>query len=241
VVYLTSSSACVHPHTLSLSPSLSDNLSLCYTHSHSLPLSPFRRVLEKEKGEANVVAFQWQNEAKLIETELQSSQEECEEVKRKAEEAELLVSSKDEKISSLVLMLQEALERENEEKEKADLLKSTVESSRDGEKGREKETPPKSRTDDLTTPPQGTSRPPLEESEELSFWGKEKEQDGRTPGPVSVSESASLAKRVLITWDRTPASSRSRALRADVDKGSRTVSYSAFLMTVRTCCPTARV
>ena len=197
-----------------------------------------------------MVAFQWQNEAKLIETELQSSQEECDEVKRKAEEAELLVCTKDEKINSLVLMLQEALEKENEVKEKAEALKSSLDSLRDREeKEREREreregqreTPPKSKAGDLTTPPQGAPRPHAEESDEQSFWAKEKEQDGRTPGPdikngVSMSESASLAKRVLITWDRTPASSRSRA-RAETGRAPRTVSYSAFLMTVRTCHP----
>lgn len=209
----------------------------------SLPSRPTsqslaRRVLEKEKGEANVVAFQWQNEAKLIETELQSSQDECDEAKRKAEEAELLVCTKDEKISSLVLMLQEALERENEEKEKAEILKSS--GDRERQLLHEPETPSRSKAGgDLTTPPPVASHPPLaDESEELSFWAKD--LDGRTPredakngASVSVSVSASLAKRVLITWDRTPVS-RSRAVRAGTDKSSRTVSYSAFLMTVRT-------
>lgn len=186
------------------------------------------------------MAFQWQNEANLIQTELQSSQDECDEVRRRTEEVELMVISKDEKISSLVVMLQESLERENEEKDKVELLKISVESLRDREKV--KETPQKSKPADLTTPPLGSSHSPTEEFEELSFWGKDKEQDGRTPGldtkngvPVSVSESASLAKRVLITWDRTPAS-RSRNARTDTSKGPRTVSSTTYLMTVRTCC-----
>lgn len=213
----------------------------CFTLYHPYPLSPppLRRVLEKEKGEANVVAFQWQNEAKLIETELQSSQDECDEVRKRTEEVELMVISKDEKINSLVVMLQEALERENEEKDKVELLKVSVEKFRDREKM--KETPPKSNPADLTTPPPGSSHPPTEEIEELSFWGKDKEQDGRTPNldtkngvSVSVSESASLAKRVLITWDRTPAS-KSRNARTDISKGPRTVSSTTYLMTVRTC------
>ena len=186
----------------------------------------------------------WQGEAKLLESELEAAQEECNEIKRKAEEAELLVCSKDEKIGSLVLMLQEAMESQKEkEREKEEMKKSLLEAMRNNA-----ETPSKNKADsiDLTTP--SSSMPPpiissttatstntdtgngasIEDSD--SFWTNDRytPDSMKSPGSAKSGASSSLAKRVLITWDRTQGGKG----RAKVAKVPGSVSSTAFLMMV---------
>lgn len=220
----------------------------------SIPLIVIRRrVVEDEKSNANLVAFQWQGEAKLLESDLLAVQEECNEVKRKAEEAELLVCSKDEKIGSLVLMLQEALEREKEKEKEKDEMRKCLSEAKERESV---ETPIKISADkaDITTPT--SSMPPTASSSNItpskdtdkdtdkdtgnipgiddpdSFWSNERTTNDvlttKDPGSTKTGASSSLAKRVLITWDRTQGGKG----RVKVVKSSGSVSYTAFLMMV---------
>jgi hypothetical protein len=190
-----------------------------------------------------LVAFQWHGEASLLETDLKSSQEECSELKRKTEEVETVVMAKDEKIAALVLILQETLEREKE-REREDEAKRVF-----ALKASSSSAPPK----DLGPPPMAStpahasaSAPPMtappmtaplsvtpSADDPDNFWSDQKSPEGLHHGMDSTTKtgaSASLAKRVLITWDRTPGG----RVKPSAPRSTGAISFSAFLMTVRT-------
>lgn len=209
------------------------------------PITDCRETLELEKSNANLVAFQWHGEASLLETDLKSSQEECSELKRKTEEVETVVMAKDEKIAALVLILQETLEREKE-REREDEAKRVLalQASSSSAPPKDLGPPPMASTPahasaSLSAPPM--TAPPMTAPLSITpsaddpdnFWSDQKSPEGHHHGLDSTTKtgaSASLAKRVLITWDRTPGG----RVKPSAPRSTGAVSFSAFLMTVRT-------
>ena len=207
------------------------------------PVNHRRETLELEKSNANLVAFQWHGEASLLETDLKSSQEECSELKRKTEEVETVVMAKDEKIAALVLILQETLEREKEREREDEAKKAlALQASSSSAPPKDLGPPPMASTPapaSLSAPPM--TAPPMtaplrvtpSADDPDNFWSDQRSPEGLDHGLDSATKtgaSASLAKRVLITWDRTPGG-RVKPL---APRSTGAVSFSAFLMTVRT-------
>lgn len=210
---------------------------LIYKSYPSLSINHFRETLELEKSNANLVAFQWHGEASLLETDLKSSQEECAEVRKKTEEAEMAVMAKDEKIAALVLILQETLEREKEREREDEAKKAlAVLESLSISSG-----PPRDLGMTSAPPIPSTPAPAAAASSVIpsadepdSFWSDQKSPEGHSQGMgmdtgARTGASASLAKRVLITWDRTPGG----RVKPSPPRSGGAVSFSAFLMMVR--------
>ena len=214
-----------------------------FTNYPSSSINHFRETLELEKSNANLVAFQWHGEASLLETDLKSSQEECAEVRKKTEEAETAVMAKDEKIAALVLILQETLEREKEreredEAKKALAIQESLSPSLSLSSGPPRDLgPPMPSTPIPAAAPAASSATPSADEPD-SFWSDQKSPEGHSQGMgmgvgmdtgAKTGASASLAKRVLITWDRTPGG----RVKPSPPRSGGAVSFSAFLMMVR--------
>ena len=210
-----------------------------FTNYPSSSINHFRETLELEKSNANLVAFQWHGEASLLETDLKSSQEECAEVRKKTEEAETAVMAKDEKIAALVLILQETLEREKEreredEAKKALAIQESLTLSLSSGPPRDLGPPMPSTPIPAAAPAASSATPSADEPD--SFWSDQKSPEGHSQGMgvgmdtgAKTGASASLAKRVLITWDRTPGG----RVKPSPPRSGGAVSFSAFLMMVR--------
>lgn len=153
--------------------------------------------------------------------------------------------AKDEKIAALVLILQETLEREKE-REREDEAKRVValQASSSSAPPRDLGPPPMASTPahasasapPMTAPPMTAPLSVTPSADDPdNFWSDQKSPDGLHHGLDSTAKtgaSASLAKRVLITWDRTPGG----RVKPSAPRSSGAVSFSTFLMTVRTAC-----
>lgn len=148
--------------------------------------------------------------------------------------------AKDEKIAALVLILQETLEREKEreredEAKKALAVQESLSLASDPPRdlGMTSAPPIPSTPAPASAAATASSVTPSADEPD-SFWSDQKSPDGHSQGMgmdtgAKTGASASLAKRVLITWDRTPGG----RVKPSPPRSGGAVSFSAFLMMVR--------
>ena len=172
----------------------------------------------------------------MLETDLKVSQGECAELRRKTEDSEMVVMAKDEKIAALVLILQETLEREKE-REREDEAKRVLAVKESSSSAPPRDigitsAPPMASTPAPTPAPTATSSATPSADEPDSFWCDQKPSEGLNQSldtAARTGATASLAKRVLITWDRTPGG----RVKPSAARSGGAVSFSSFLMMVR--------